>query len=173
MCCFFKFSEGFIKCTTQSRCTRVTLVLHGINGPAVIFKEIQWKVMRQRWGVVLNICLSRKAKDDQWENLLSLPFLLLPLRLLMAAQQPQWHFTQFLPCTIMHLGDSLAFGCRVFNQCLRQDWPARLQSRSLSLIISEFINTHLIATLRRDLNHLHTKIAFFCSGENSPLLHNY
>lgn len=38
----------------------------------------------------------------------------------------------------------------------RRCWPARLQSRSLSLIISEFINTHLIPTLRGDLNHLHT-----------------
>lgn len=52
-------------------------------------------------------------------------------------------------------GDTLAFGGGVLD-CLQRWWPAWLQSCSLSLIISEFISTHLIAALRRDLKHLHT-----------------
>lgn len=70
-------------------------------------------------------------------------------------------------------GDTLAFGVGVLISVCGACWPARLQSCSLSLIISEFINTHLIAAHHRDLNHLHTKIAFFCSTKNAPPLHNY
>lgn len=49
----------------------------------------------------------------------------------------------------MHWGTTLAFG----GGADQHDF----NPPSLSLIISEFINTHLIPTLRRDFNHLHTK----------------
>lgn len=138
-----------------------------------------WDVSRWRWQATAraNIWLSRKGKAfNQEANLLSLPpstLFLPPVWLLMCSQQQQWHFTLFHPCPIMHLGIPWHFGGGVFISVCGGCWPAQLQSCSLSLIISEFINTHLIATLRRDLNHLHTKIAFFCSAENASPLHNY
>lgn len=66
--------------------------------------EILGKVLRWRWAVTVNVCPSRKCKDNQEANLLLLRSLLPSLWLLMNVQQPQWHFTQFNPCPIMHLG---------------------------------------------------------------------
>lgn len=66
-----------------------------------------WDVRGWEWKVAAraNIWRSRKGKAfNQEANLFSLSPMLHPLWLLMGAQQPQWHFTPFHLCPIMHLG---------------------------------------------------------------------
>lgn len=111
--CTNKFSEGFSSSWCHSISLSVCLVQNLVLDPlwGLGFSHDSWKrfwdVSSWKWKVAAraNIWLSRKGKAfNQEANLLSLSRVLHPLWLLMGAQQPQWHFTPFHLCPIMHLG---------------------------------------------------------------------
>lgn len=85
----------------------------GIDAAVMLADQVQ-EADQVCGGEQLNVSHSEGQHLAEWErqspqsrsksSLITPPLLLPPLQLLMDALQPQWHFTPFHPCPIMHLG---------------------------------------------------------------------